>query len=74
MWGIFMDYNENIDDLGDDLPSCNNSGVCTAPKTDDDIASCIYCGKELRREPDGNWYTWDADFNPFPQPQWEQAG
>ena len=47
---------------------CNITGTCEAPKGARDIASCIYCGKELH-EKDGKWWTWDAANHPNPRPQ-----
>ena len=49
-------------------PLCNISGRCQAPSGARGITNCIHCGKELR-ERDGQWWTWDADTTPNPQPQ-----
>jgi hypothetical protein len=53
----------------DENPACDDTGQCAVPLGARLIASCVYCGKELHEDADGQWFTWDAYKHANPRPQ-----
>lgn len=42
-----------------DDPECNISGECQPYEGSKKISNCIHCGKELIRDENGEWKTWE---------------
>ena len=44
----------------DEDPLCNRVGLCEAYQDAEDVSGCQHCGRELRQNRNGIWWTYDV--------------